>query len=1248
MALPRSILAFLLAALAFPAGAAQFPQYLNYQGKLANTAGNPLTGTYSFRFKLYDRATGGTALFSEDVTGANALGVINGLYSVQIGSYAADGIPASVFHNAETWLEIDVNTGGALTGAETLSPRERLTTSPFAFRALNAEKLGTGVAIATFTSGGVLQLPYGVTGATATFSGTGAGVFSITASSGINVQNTGGVYASFFSGQFIGDGSKLTNLPPASEPNTYASSKTFTQGVGVGGDLGLGTVSPAAKLHLSSGTLLIDGDAANSFRIGASTMLVTSAGNLGIGTADPTPTNLNTVTPRLVVSANGVGGAAQVVRHTSVGAGGALLHLSATRGTDADSHAALLAGDGVGTLHFAGSDGVQFIPAAQITSQVDGTPGAADMPGRLTFYTTPDGSNALSERMRIDSAGNVGIGTPSPAAKLQVSGDASFGSGATKSTFTTTGNLQLVSGSTIASNGTLSISTAASAALTGAPAIFVNQSGSVGVGTAGPVSSNGQVDRILSVNSPGSNNTAVVAMSGAASGSLAGGIFEARSNLPVAGDARLGQLGFGRLTDATAGKLSSYSEIYVNNDGTLVNAVRINANGNLGVGTAAPTAKLHVGGAAGVDGIRFPDGTLQTTAAGGPGSGWTDDGTVVRLTAAGDNAVVQSTLTVQGSAFSVGGSTLVVESGKVGVGTAPGSNAKLHVAGGIKATGSFPASLPSAAGMDFLGGTARLFSWGADVSTKGKWQVQLVNSDGTSSIVPLFIDSSGNVGLGTVNPAQKLHLSSGTLLVDGDAANSLKIGVSSFVVTSAGNVGVGAASPSAKLHVGAGTTALADTGAIFLQSGDGAGGARDWKLYSIGTGNFGIRDMGFNNAGGGMTSDALTIAFNTGNVGVGTASPVEKLQVAGAVKVTGAAGTNLASAGALDFFSGYTRVIAQGADPSTKGGIQFNTASSDASLNTIPMIITPAGRVGIDTLNPTQKLHLSSGTLLVDGDAANSLKIGVSSFVVTSEGNVGVGAASPVEKLDVNGAIFAGAPSNGFEPTTTNGLTLDANATVGGSDTNAARVVSHGANSALALYTANAERLRVDKNGLVGIGTTSPARRLDLVDSADSANQVAIQADNIDFNIVGNNPAGVNKGLYWHSVPATGGNTLYSYLYREQSTGKLFIGSQGAGTILETANGGNVGIGVAAPTEKLDVNGNVKMGYQLVTNDCSGVDTCTATCPAGKQALGGGCVRIVSGAVSLMDSSIASTSYTCTWSAAGTTHRAQVVCANMR
>jgi hypothetical protein len=52
-----------------------------------------------------------------------------------------------------------------------------------------------------------------------------------------------------------------------------------------------------------------------------------------------------------------------------------------------------------------------MITSAYIVGQVDGTPGTNDIPGRLVFSTTADGAATPTERMRIDSAGNVGIGT---------------------------------------------------------------------------------------------------------------------------------------------------------------------------------------------------------------------------------------------------------------------------------------------------------------------------------------------------------------------------------------------------------------------------------------------------------------------------------------------------------------------------------------------------------------------------------------------------------------------------------------------------------------------------------------------------------------------------------------------------------------------------------------------------------------------------------------------------------------------
>ena len=71
------------------------------------------------------------------------------------------------------------------------------------------------------------------------------------------------------------------------------------------------------------------------------------------------------------------------------------------------SNAVVVSGSRLGTLTFHGADGTNFIEAATVAGEVDGTPGSNDMPGRLVFSTTTDGAASPTERMRIDSAGTT-------------------------------------------------------------------------------------------------------------------------------------------------------------------------------------------------------------------------------------------------------------------------------------------------------------------------------------------------------------------------------------------------------------------------------------------------------------------------------------------------------------------------------------------------------------------------------------------------------------------------------------------------------------------------------------------------------------------------------------------------------------------------------------------------------------------------------------------------------------------------
>jgi hypothetical protein len=91
----------------------------------------------------------------------------------------------------------------------------------------------------------------------------------------------------------------------------------------------------------------------------------------------------------------------------TVGAAGPLLCFGKHRGNSVGDNTVVESGDECGVLSFQGSDGTQFVEAAQISAYVDGTPGANDMPGRLVFSTTADGAASPTERMRIKSAGTI-------------------------------------------------------------------------------------------------------------------------------------------------------------------------------------------------------------------------------------------------------------------------------------------------------------------------------------------------------------------------------------------------------------------------------------------------------------------------------------------------------------------------------------------------------------------------------------------------------------------------------------------------------------------------------------------------------------------------------------------------------------------------------------------------------------------------------------------------------------------------
>src|SRR3989338_3931684 len=103
---------------------ADITHLINYQGKLTDTAGKPVTdGIHSITFRIYDVESGGSFLWEE----TQSVSVSKGIFSVMLGGVTA----LNLAFDKPYWLEIKVKD-------EVMSPRQRIASSAYAIRAENA------------------------------------------------------------------------------------------------------------------------------------------------------------------------------------------------------------------------------------------------------------------------------------------------------------------------------------------------------------------------------------------------------------------------------------------------------------------------------------------------------------------------------------------------------------------------------------------------------------------------------------------------------------------------------------------------------------------------------------------------------------------------------------------------------------------------------------------------------------------------------------------------------------------------------------------------------------------------------------------------------------------------------------------------------------------------------------------------------------------------------------------------------
>ncbi len=115
---------------AYPSSPTRPTRQLSFQGRLTDTAQNPVTTSTNMAFRLYDNSTGGTLLW--DSSTCSVTPDQDGIFNVGLGSDCGSEITEDVFtENSNVWLEVDV-------ASETLTPRQSIKTVAYA---LNSETL---------------------------------------------------------------------------------------------------------------------------------------------------------------------------------------------------------------------------------------------------------------------------------------------------------------------------------------------------------------------------------------------------------------------------------------------------------------------------------------------------------------------------------------------------------------------------------------------------------------------------------------------------------------------------------------------------------------------------------------------------------------------------------------------------------------------------------------------------------------------------------------------------------------------------------------------------------------------------------------------------------------------------------------------------------------------------------------------------------------------------------------------------
>ena len=559
------------------------------------------------------------------------------------------------------------------------------------------------------------------------------------------------------------------------------------------------------------------------------------------------------------------------------------------------------------------------------------------------------------------------------------------------------------------------------------------------------------------------------------------------------------------------------------------------------------------------------------------------------LTATG--AITLNTTTNNQSYTTTGAGTITISSGTAG------SINNMNIGGTTAAAGTFT-SLTDSGNLTFTGTGNRIIGDFSNATAASRVAIQTSTTNGNTNLEVIPNGTATRTDLVLNNAADPTNASLAQMFISNAEMRLISNirGTGTYLpmtfytggsermrLDTSGNLGIGTSSPGVKLDVAG---AIRSTNSN-VYAGDGSAFAWGAASTYVG-GSSSTNIMTF------VTSSSERMRIDSsGNVGIGTSSPAYKLDVRGVI--AGGNGTII-------------------------GGISYSTRPEIGAIsnhpvgfitnNTTQMLIDTSGNVGIGTSSPAQKLDVVgsgkatssfavgdssgnlSGSMVNESDVSKSItfnadpaNVGTNSFMrwnvdgtermrIDSSGNVGIGTSSPSYKLDVvggirvnltgqaqiwNGAtgVYTSYQYNG----TTNGDIGTANQTFSGGATGDFGITSRAGN--LVLGTNTTERMRIDSSGNVGIGTSSPGYKLDVA-SGDTTNGQAIR--------IRANATSASGGLQFTDSAAS---TQYGWI-KGKSTGLSFFGGNNSAGDMFIDASGNVGIGVNNPTAKLQVAGQIR------------------------------------------------------------------------